>query len=96
MTLGVPELLIIAAVIFLLFGAAKLPGAARSLGRSMRIFKSEMDEMKKDSSGQSTAAEAAPAITTTPVTTTEQAQAQAAAQPKVAENAQSPVNKNDA
>ncbi|WP_296214555.1 Sec-independent protein translocase subunit TatA [uncultured Corynebacterium sp.] len=46
--LGVPELIIIALVIFLLFGATRLPAAARSLGRSMRIFKSEMDEMKDD------------------------------------------------
>jgi sec-independent protein translocase protein TatA len=35
-------------VILLLFGAPKLPGMARSLGQSMRIFKSEVKEMKKD------------------------------------------------
>lgn len=52
MNLGVPELLIIALVIFLLFGATRLPNAARSLGRSMRIFKSEMDEMKTDKKGE--------------------------------------------
>ena len=46
--LGVPELLIIALVIFLLFGATRLPNAARSLGRSMRIFKSEVKEMRND------------------------------------------------
>ena len=32
----------------ILFGYRKLPDAARSLGRSMRIFKSEVEEMKKD------------------------------------------------
>jgi len=31
-----------------LFGAKRLPDSARSLGRSMRIFKSEMKEMKND------------------------------------------------
>ncbi len=31
-----------------LFGAKKLPEASRSLGRSLRIFKSEMKEMKND------------------------------------------------
>jgi sec-independent protein translocase protein TatA len=31
-----------------LFGAKRLPDSARSLGRSMRIFKSEMKEMKAD------------------------------------------------
>lgn len=38
-------------VIFaLLFGAKRLPDSARQLGRSMRIFKSEMKEMKSDDS----------------------------------------------
>ncbi|WJZ68396.1 Sec-independent protein translocase subunit TatA [Kocuria rosea] len=41
-------ILIILLVILLLFGAPKLPGMARSLGQSMRIFKSEVKEMKKD------------------------------------------------
>ena len=37
---------IVIAVFVLLFGAKKLPDAARSLGQSMRIFKSEVKEMK--------------------------------------------------
>lgn len=40
--------LIVLAVVLLLFGSKKLPDAARGLGRSMRIFKSEMKEMKND------------------------------------------------
>ena len=40
------HVLILVAVVVLLFGAKKLPDAARSLGRSMRIFKSEMREMQ--------------------------------------------------
>ncbi|MEM6108573.1 Sec-independent protein translocase subunit TatA [Mycobacterium sp. 050272] len=40
---------ILAVVIILLFGAKKLPDAARSLGKSMRIFKSEMREMQTES-----------------------------------------------
>ena len=32
----------------LLFGANKLPDLARSMGRSARIFKSEVKEMKND------------------------------------------------
>jgi sec-independent protein translocase protein TatA len=43
-----PHLVLLALVIVVLFGWKKMPDAARSLGRSMRIFKSEMDEMKKD------------------------------------------------
>ena len=42
------HLLILVAVIVILFGFKRLPDAARSLGRSMRIFKSEVEEMKND------------------------------------------------
>ncbi|MBM7500706.1 sec-independent protein translocase protein TatA [Brachybacterium muris] len=35
-------------VVVLLFGAGKLPGLARNLGQSMRIFKSEVEEMRGD------------------------------------------------
>ncbi|WP_346845433.1 Sec-independent protein translocase subunit TatA [uncultured Rothia sp.] len=41
-------LIVLLIIIILLFGAPKLPGMARSLGQSMRIFKSEVDGMKKD------------------------------------------------
>ncbi|WP_312719479.1 Sec-independent protein translocase subunit TatA [Mobilicoccus sp.] len=44
--LGAPEIIIIILVIVVLFGWKKLPDAARSLGRSMRIFKAEVEEMK--------------------------------------------------
>jgi sec-independent protein translocase protein TatA len=46
--LGAPEIIIIAVVLIVLFGWKKLPDAARSVGRSMRIFKSEVSEMKND------------------------------------------------
>jgi sec-independent protein translocase protein TatA len=46
--LGPPEIILILVVLVLLFGAKRLPDAARSLGRSMRIFKSEVKEMKHD------------------------------------------------
>ena len=42
------HVLILVFVIVVLVGWKKLPDAARSLGRSMRIFKSEVEEMKKD------------------------------------------------
>lgn len=38
MGLGVPELLIILAVVVLIFGAAKLPKLARSMGESKKAF----------------------------------------------------------
>lgn len=48
MNLGVPELIIIALVLFALFGYKKLPDATRAIGRSLRIFKGEMQGMKDD------------------------------------------------
>ena len=39
---------ILIGVIVLLFGAKRLPDAARSLGKSMRIFKSEVKELQND------------------------------------------------
>lgn len=64
------HLLIILAVILLLFGAPKLPALAKSIGQSMRIFKGEVDELKKDGkdgtadqAADGTSASAAPAPT---------------------------------
>jgi sec-independent protein translocase protein TatA len=48
MNLGPREIVILLIVVLVLFGAKRLPDSARSLGRSMRIFKSEMKEMKPD------------------------------------------------
>jgi sec-independent protein translocase protein TatA len=42
------HLIIVAVLLVILFGWKKLPDAARSVGRSMRIFKSEVSEMKND------------------------------------------------
>lgn len=50
MNLGPWEILIIAVVIVLLFGARKMPAMARSLGQSMRILKAETKGMKDDES----------------------------------------------
>lgn len=43
-----PHLWILLIVILLLFGAAKLPALAKSMGQSARIFKGEMKAMKED------------------------------------------------
>ncbi len=40
--------LIILVIILLLFGAPKLPGLARSLGESMRIFRKEVKSMNQE------------------------------------------------
>ncbi|CAN5454233.1 Sec-independent protein translocase subunit TatA [soil metagenome] len=54
---------ILAVVIILLFGAKRLPDAARSLGKSMRIFKSEVKEMQNDGKSDPPAAPVQPAVT---------------------------------
>jgi sec-independent protein translocase protein TatA len=46
--IGPTEIIIIAVLIIVIFGWKRLPDAARSLGRSARVFKSEVDEMKKE------------------------------------------------
>lgn len=40
--------LVVAVVFMALFGYKKLPDAARNLGRGLRIFKSEMTQMRDD------------------------------------------------
>ena len=42
------KVLIIAVVVLVLFGSKKMPDAARSLGRSMRILKAEVSNMHGD------------------------------------------------
>ena len=46
--IGWTELIVILFVVLLLFGANKLPDLARSMGRSARIFKSEVKEMREE------------------------------------------------
>jgi sec-independent protein translocase protein TatA len=45
------KILIIAVVVLVLFGSRKLPDAARSLGRSMRILKAEIADMHEEGHG---------------------------------------------
>ena len=49
MFLREPSHILLLIVVVVLFGAKRLPDSARSLGKSMRIFKSEMKEMKDES-----------------------------------------------
>ena len=58
--LGVPELLIIAGVIVLLFGARKLPEMARSLGKSAKAFKEETKGLRGEDDDKSADAQQQP------------------------------------
>ncbi|HZC34263.1 MAG TPA: twin-arginine translocase TatA/TatE family subunit [Chthoniobacterales bacterium] len=55
--LGGPDLLIILLIVFVLFGAKKLPDLARSLGQSMNEFRKarqDLDEKLHNAESQST------------------------------------------
>jgi sec-independent protein translocase protein TatA len=55
--------LIVAVVFMVLFGAKKMPDSARALGRSLRIFKSEVSGLGEEVSGQSAGSPSAGQIT---------------------------------
>jgi sec-independent protein translocase protein TatA len=48
MSLGVPELLIVLAVVLLLFGSTRLPKLARSMGQASKEFKKGIDDKDDD------------------------------------------------
>jgi TatA/E family protein of Tat protein translocase len=45
--IGLPELMIIAAIALIVFGPQKLPELAKALGKAMREFKKATEEMKE-------------------------------------------------
>lgn len=60
------ELLIIVALVLLLFGAKRLPDAARGLGRSLRIFKAETKGLADDKSDAPEASDQTPSESAAP------------------------------
>jgi sec-independent protein translocase protein TatA len=66
-----PHLWIILIIILLLFGAAKLPALAKSMGQSARVFRGEMKAMKAEDAADK--ADAAPADTAAGTTTSTEA-----------------------
>lgn len=54
--------IILLLVVVLLFGSKRLPDAARSLGKSMRIFKSEVKELQADNKADTPVAPAQPGV----------------------------------
>jgi sec-independent protein translocase protein TatA len=43
-SIGLPELLVILAIIFIIFGANRLPGIGRGIGSAIKNFKDEMKD----------------------------------------------------
>lgn len=79
------HLIVVAIVVIVLFGSKKLPDAARGLGKSMRILKSEAKAMKSDDAAptpepKASATPAPEAITPSEVVTTQETAATAAPQ----------------
>ena len=64
MNFGTTEILLIVAVLFLLFGATRLPQLAKSLGQSKRAFKEGLREAEEEEKAeqQKIAAAKAPQI----------------------------------
>ncbi len=48
MNFGTTEIILIVAVVFLLFGASRLPQLAKSLGQSRKAFKEGMHEAEEE------------------------------------------------
>lgn len=51
---------ILAVAVIILFGAKRLPDAARSLGKSLRIFKAEVRELQNENKSEAPQSPAAP------------------------------------
>jgi sec-independent protein translocase protein TatA len=66
------KVLIVAAVLIVLFGSKKLPDAARSLGRSMRILKKEVSDLHYDDPGTEAQTARAPAVQQTQIAALQQ------------------------
>ena len=45
-SLGLPELVIILLIVFVIFGASRLPGLGRGVGSAIKNFKDEMKDGK--------------------------------------------------
>lgn len=65
--LGVPELLIILAVVLLLFGGSRLAGLGKSTGRALKEFKEETKGLSAKEESERAADPTRPVITDRPV-----------------------------
>jgi sec-independent protein translocase protein TatA len=54
------HLIILVLLVVLLFGAKRLPDAARSIGKSMKIFKAETKGLREDDDSHATTEQAQP------------------------------------
>lgn len=78
------HIVILIVLLVALFGAKRLPDAARSLGRSARVFRSEVDEMKREAKASDASNTTVPGQTVPP----------AAPSTPTSTGAQSPIQEN--
>lgn len=67
---GIPELLILLAILVLIFGPKRIPQAARSLGRSLKNFRDSVSGEEKAELPEGEAEKAAPVTRATEESTT--------------------------
>lgn len=60
MNFGTTEIILIVAVLFLLFGASRLPQLAKSLGQSRKAFKEGMREAEEEEAAERAKVTSAP------------------------------------
>jgi sec-independent protein translocase protein TatA len=65
-SLGAPELLIILAIVVVLFGATRLSGLGKGLGRGIRDFRKELREGQEEDEDAKKKTEATVGTATTP------------------------------
>jgi sec-independent protein translocase protein TatA len=63
------HIIVLVVVILLLFGARRLPDLAKSVGQSLKIFKSEVKDLRDDDEPKSTTTGDAHTGTTSPTVT---------------------------
>ncbi|WP_020015299.1 Sec-independent protein translocase subunit TatA [Promicromonospora sukumoe] len=61
--------IVLLVVVLLLFGSSRLPGLAKSVGQSMKIFKKEVKDLRDDRNEDGNAADNAPGAATNSSTT---------------------------
>jgi sec-independent protein translocase protein TatA len=62
MNFGTTEILLIVAVLFLLFGASRLPQLAKSIGQSRKAFKEGLREAEEESATEKRSISSNPAV----------------------------------
>ena len=85
-TMGISELIIILVIVLIIFGAGKLPQIGEGVGKALRGFKKEVNEIPAPEAVQPEATESAPiqvqaTVQAAPATTVTQGQAPAALKP---------------